>query len=347
MGPFEVIIIASVSFISVVLLNALAPSLGLLDIPSDRKIHSHEIPLVGGLAIYIATLCACFFIFPTVSETVQLFLISCGLIVVLGSLDDKKNLGVPIRLLAQILITSILVFYSGHYLHYLGDILSTGKLDLGVWGMGFTFVATLSLINAFNWNDGIDGLAGCLALNTFVSIAVLCRMSGDGDLQLLSLILAVSVIPFVLFNLGLVPGPVKKVFLGDAGSMFIGLGIIWLFVLGTQGENPAFKPVTAVWIAAIPLWDLTSTFYRRIKHGQSPFKAGNDHLHHLCLRMGLSQRQTLGLIMMVGCLASVVGVAGEYYLVPEYIMLAIYVALFFSYSVLLTRLWKRLDVSKV
>jgi len=344
MDVLDLALIAFISFLSIIILNELAPRIGLVDVPSERKIHHTETPLVGGIAIYLATLSACFLVLPLESSTLQLFLISCGLIVVLGSLDDHRNLGVPVRLIAQFLITSILVFYAGSYIHFLGNILGTGNIDLGVWGIAFTFVATLSLINAFNWNDGIDGLAGGLALNTFVAIAILFQLKGSTELNQLPWILAVSLIPFLLFNLGLVPGPVRKVFMGDAGSMFIGLGIIWLFVLGTQGSNPSFRPVTAVWIAAIPLWDLTCTVCRRLNARRSPFKASKDHFHHLLLALGFSQRKALLVILTISLFTSVVGVVGEYYLVAEHIMLAIYVGLFFIYGVGLSLGWRRVKI---
>lgn len=341
MDVLDLTLVALISFFSIVIFNALAPRLGLLDQPAERKIHTHTTPLVGGIAIYIATFMGCLLLLPLHSVFVQLFLISCGLIVLLGALDDQRNLGVAIRLVSQVLITSILIFGADSYLHYLGNILGRGAIDLGVLGIVFTYVATLSLINAFNWTDGIDGLAGGLALTTFASLAILFQLNGSSELQELSSILTMSLIPFLLFNLSFIPGPVKKIFMGDAGSMFIGLAIIWLFVLGTQTEQAAFRPVAAVWITAIPLWDLTATVYRRLKARQSPFKAGKDHFHHLLLALGFNQKQSLLIILSISVVTCVMGVLGEYYLVAEHIMLAIYVSLFFIYSALLSFFWKR------
>lgn len=334
------------SFSALFILRAIAPRFGLVDLPSARKIHTQETPLVGGIAIYMATFFACLLIFPLDSNLLQLFLISCGLIVILGGLDDQRDLGVPIRLVAQCLITSILVFYAGTYIHFLGDIVALGNIDLGLWGIVFTFVATLSLINAFNWVDGIDGLAGGLALTTFASLAILFELKGVSELRELPLILSVSLVPFLLFNLGIVPGRIRKIFMGDAGSMFIGLGIIWLFVLGTQGEQPSFRPVTAVWVTAIPLWDLTLTVYKRLKAGLSPFQAGKDHFHHLLLALGLNQYQVLFVVLFISFLMCMAGVLGEFYLVPEHIMLAIYVILFFVYSSALSVFWRKVKLQR-
>ncbi|TKG14650.1 hypothetical protein FCV84_11550 [Vibrio breoganii] len=90
---------------------------------------------------------------------------------------------------------------------------------------------------------------------------------------------------FIIFNLDIIKGRFNKVFMGDAGSMVIGLTVVWLLVLGSQGENADFNPVTALWIIAVPLMDMTAIMYRRVKKGQSPFKPdrnpGQDREHIL------------------------------------------------------------------
>lgn len=335
----ELVFVAFVCFFAVVMLNAMAPRLGLVDVPSKRKSHTGDVPLVGGIAFYIATFSACAIVFPVDSSTIQLFLISCGLIVLLGSVDDYRSLGVPFRLFAQFMIASILIFSANAYIHDLGDIFGLGQMEIKFWGIGFTFAAILSLINAFNMCDGIDGLAGALALNAYICIAILFQLQGASECPELPIILIAGILPFLLFNLGLVPGPVAKVFLGDAGSMFIGLSIIWLFVLGSQGEQPAFRPVTALWIVAIPLWDMTAIVYRRLRQGLSPFRASRDHLHHIFLKFGFNSKQALLIILSISIVTSGVGLLGEYLLIPEYIMLPAFVVCFLFYNFCLMRVW--------
>ena len=123
--------------------------------------------------------------------------------------------------------------------------------------------------------------------------------------------------------------------MGDAGSMFIGLSVIWLLTMGTQGEQASFRPVTALWICAIPLMDMLAIVVRRYKNGKSPFKPDRDHLHHILQRAGLSSTQTLVAISSAAVIMSVMGLAGEYFSIPDIIMLTgfFYVRLLcFSYK---------------
>lgn len=326
-----------ISFFSILFLYPMAKKIGLLDHPCDRKCHSGTIPLVGGIAIYIATLTACSLVFHN-NTTINLFLISSGLIVFLGALDDYLNLGAKIRLIAQVLIASILIFGAGRYIHYFGDLLGFGLLDIGAWGIIFTMVAILSAINAFNMTDGIDGLAGFLALNTYGSLALLFYLNGSNMLAL-PIILIFSIIPFLLFNLGFVPGPVKKIFMGDAGSMFIGLSVVWLLVLGTQGDNPIFRPVTALWIIAVPLIDMTVIVIRRVQKGKSPLQADRGHLHHIFIRTGFSSHQALFYIVLISLIYSAIGLTGEFYAVPEWIMFALFMLVFCVYAYGIHHAW--------
>jgi UDP-GlcNAc:undecaprenyl-phosphate GlcNAc-1-phosphate transferase len=120
--------------------------------------------------------------------------------------------------------------------------------------------------------------------------------------------------------------------MGDAGSMFIGLSVIWLLSMGTQGESASFKPVTALWICAVPLMDMLAIVMRRYRKGKSPFKPDRDHLHHILQRAGLSSRQTLIAISVFSVLMSIIGLLGEYFQVPESISLILFVLVFVLYN---------------
>jgi UDP-GlcNAc:undecaprenyl-phosphate GlcNAc-1-phosphate transferase len=128
--------------------------------------------------------------------------------------------------------------------------------------------------------------------------------------------------------------------MGDAGSMFVGLSVIWLLTMGTQGEQASFRPVTALWICAIPLMDMLAIVVRRYKNGKSPFKPDRDHLHHILQRAGLSSSQTLMAISIVAVIMSLIGLAGEYFNVAESIMLLSFLAMFIIYNLVIRRITK-------
>ncbi|WP_143870058.1 UDP-N-acetylglucosamine--undecaprenyl-phosphate N-acetylglucosaminephosphotransferase [Catenovulum sediminis] len=335
----EIIAAIAISFASVFILQPFAEKIGLVDKPNARKLHKGSIPLIGGIAFYIATLTACLVAFPG-DKLITLFLISSAFVVFLGVLDDYHNLSVRSRIVSQILIASIMVYGAGKYIHNLGDLVGLGVIDIGIAGTILTFIAVIGAINAFNMTDGIDGLAGSLALNTFASIGILFYLTEQGSLLALPVILVCAIIPYLAFNLSLVPGPVKKIFMGDAGSMFIGLSVIWLLTLGTQSDAPAFRTVTALWIIGIPLMDMAAIIYRRVRKGQSAFLPDRDHLHHIFLRAGFSSRQSLAIIFSLSLLYSGFGIAGEIYQLPEWFMFVSFLAVFVLYCYALMHVWK-------
>jgi UDP-GlcNAc:undecaprenyl-phosphate GlcNAc-1-phosphate transferase len=164
-------------------------------------------------------------------------------------------------------------------------------------------------------------------------------MSGQNDYVSYPLILATATIPYLIFNLGLA-SKARKIFMGDAGSMFIGLSVIWLLTMGTQNENASFRPVTALWICAVPLMDMLAIVVRRYKNGKSPFKPDRDHLHHILQRVGYSSRKTLLIISISAVAMSIIGLAGEYFNVPDIIMLTGFIFMFVCYVVVIRKITK-------
>jgi UDP-GlcNAc:undecaprenyl-phosphate GlcNAc-1-phosphate transferase len=141
-----------------------------------------------------------------------------------------------------------------------------------------------------------------------------------------------------MLNMG-VFGQRKKVFMGDAGSMMIGFTVIWLLLLSSQEQQALMRPVTALWLIAVPLMDMTAIMIRRVKRGDSPFKPDREHLHHIFQRIGLSSGQTLAIICLIAATFSGVGIAGEIFDVPEYIMFYAFMLCFALYLYLLMRVW--------
>lgn len=329
-----------VCYFTIKLVKPFALKVGLVDIPNHRKVHTGEVPLVGGIAVYIGVLTASAILLPQ-GQIINLYLISSGLIVMLGALDDYKDLSVSIRIIAQVLIASLMVYGAGLYLQDFGDILFGLNTRLGWAGYPMTILAVIAAINAFNMTDGIDGLAGMLSLVAFVGISILMFFNNQ-SLYVLPLILAASIIPFLMFNLGIVGGAAKKVFMGDAGSMFVGLSIVWLLVIGTQGveSDISFRPVTALWLIAIPFLDMCAITIRRLLKKRSPFKPDKEHVHHIMMRLGLSARSALYLISFISLLFATFGLMGEYFQWSETFMFLTFLLVFVLYFFALKHAWK-------
>jgi UDP-GlcNAc:undecaprenyl-phosphate GlcNAc-1-phosphate transferase len=319
------------AFIAIKVFKPIAIDVGLVDKPNARKHHDGQVPLIGGISIFAAVLAASLIWLPNTLE-LRMYLVASAMMVFIGALDDKFDLKVRIRIVGQIIIASLMIYGVGGYISNLGNLFSFGDIELGPVGIIFTYFAIIVVINAYNMVDGIDGLIGSLSLNTFTAIAILFLISGNTSYLSYPLILATATLPYLIFNLGFFKSYSKKIFMGDAGSMFIGLSVIWLLTIGTQGESASFRPVTALWICAIPLMDMLAIVMRRYRKGKSPFKPDRDHLHHILQRAGLSSRQTLVVISIASALMSTLGVLGEYFQVPESIALALFVLLFILYN---------------
>lgn len=319
------------AFLAIKFFKPVAIEVGLVDKPCERKQHDGHIPLIGGISIFLAVLAASLLWLPNTLE-LRMYLIASAMMVFIGALDDKFDLRVRVRIVGQIIIASLMIYGVGGYIANLGNLFALGDINLGPVGIIFTYISIIVVINAYNMIDGIDGLIGSLSINTFTSVALLFLMSGQTDYLSYPLVLATATLPYLMFNLGLFKRETKKIFMGDAGSMFVGLSVIWLLTMGTQGEQASFRPVTALWICAIPLMDMLAIVVRRYKNGKSPFKPDRDHLHHMLQRAGLSPKQTLLSISIVAALMSGVGLLGEYLQIAESIMLFMFLVSFFFYA---------------
>ena len=120
----------------------------------------------------------------------------------------------------------------------------------------------------------------------------------------------------------------------------LGLAVIWLLLIGSQGEQAAFSPVSALWLIAIPLMDMVTIMIRRIRKKQSPLKADREHLHHIFLRAGLSSSQALIVIVAVSSVLAIVGIVSDMFSVNSSLMFLSFFIVFIGYFYLISHIWK-------
>lgn len=319
------------SLASLFFMREVAKTLNLVDTPSQRKQHTGAIPLVGGISICI-TLAHFIYTNPDIIEHSSTFLISIVILTFVGALDDKFDINFSIRLVIQATLSICVMISTGIELNTLGNILGLGEIKLGPFGYIITVIAVIGVVNAFNMVDGIDGLLGGLSIVTFTSLAILLFISGQYDLAYFCIVIVTSIVPYILLNLGLLKRR-RKVFMGDAGSMLIGFTVIWLLLLSSQnGVSPPLRPVTALWLVALPLMDMSSVIIRRILKGSSPFKPDREHLHHIFQELGFSSNKTLFIICFISMLFAVFGIYGELMNVSESLMLYSFLICFILYT---------------
>lgn len=165
-----------------------------------------------------------------------------------------------------------------------------------------------------------------------VLVFISWKASLEQPLSILLLLIAV-VLAFLRFNLCF-PHIPYRVFMGDAGSMFLGFMVAWFLISLSQSEQRVMTPVTALWILAVPLFDTGRLTIHRLIKGQSPFAADREHFHHLLLDAGLTKNQTLLIMLSFATGFAVIGILGLYLDISEALMfwgfIGLFVLLFFG-----------------
>lgn len=297
---FQFVVAALLSCITCFLLvpelSKQAIRFGLVDKPTDRKQHSGEVPIIGGMAIFLSTLLAVLLVSP--SYWVLMPLAVGSVLVLMGVLDDKFNLSAIIRLPIQIVV-ALLLIYLGHVgIESVGNLMGAGPVIMtGAVSIVFTVMCTVGVINSINMIDGVDGLSGVIISITILPLIYFCLKSGDTESVVLLVSLLASVLVFLYFNARIFRQK-AVIFMGDAGSMLFGLLLVWYFIRLTQGDSHILSPIAAGWIFGLPLVDTISVMVARVLQKRSPFDADRNHFHHQLLDSGFSVNQTV-LIMAV------------------------------------------------
>lgn len=310
-----------------------------LDHPDARKHHQQATPAVGGLAMALAIATCAALQFSGHAAFLTILFATCT-IVVIGFLDDWKKLPVAIRFMVQGGAAWMVSVSAGVQLTQFGDLFGSGAIVLGVASIPLTIFATVGVANALNLSDGMDGLAGGLALIATVFIAAAAYGSGMETTLEGLLLLGGVVIGFLFFNMRFSWQQRAKVFMGDSGSLMLGFLLALAAIRVTQNEGNALPPAAALWFFAIPLWDTVSLMIRRVLKGKSPFHPGRDHLHHILLRVGYTDSQVVRFILMVAVACSLVGFVGWRNGVSDAVLCYGFLAMFALYFAGVHHAWK-------
>ena len=301
-------------------------TLNITDNPDyEHKLHDTNTPFVGGVGV-LAALCFAFILLINLhSEYFQkcIALLICSIIIwSTGFVDDAIKLGYKLRLAIQALVALIMILAGGVVVNELGGLFFGFPLQLGTFfGIIFTLIATIGGINALNMMDGVDGLSGSIALVSLLLIGAAAYIAQDQHNLILICALAGGVVGFLHFNLRHPYQRNARVFLGDNGSMLLGVMFAWLLVDIAQNPNPSITPVTAIWLFSVPLLDMFSVMMRRMFSGHSPFTPDRKHLHHLLMKSGFRVSEIVFTITLLHGLLGIIGLAGLYLGVPEFAML--------------------------
>lgn len=270
---------------------------GALDRPDPRKVHKRIMPRLGGLAIYLSFVIAVM-LTREITQQVAGLLVGGSLIVLLGIIDDTRGLSPRIKLTGQV-VAALAVVYFGLTVDSLTNPFSAEEvIALGLLSIPVTVLWIVSVTNAVNLIDGLDGLAGgtsCIATLTLAAVvwfdittAEAGGSQGQWDAIMLALILAAAILGFLRYNF--YPA---RIFLGDSGSMYLGFNVAALSVMGLAKSATFISVIIPVVILGIPLLDTIFAVVRRY-HGHKPImQPDKEHLHHRLMQMGLSHPQAV------------------------------------------------------
>lgn len=333
---FSLAMACATSLTALLLLTPVARAVGLVDTPNSRKLHEGAVPLIGGITIFISSIVYLLFFAPQVHDKILVLFATASLLFLSGLMDDFKPLSWRMRLVTQVFAAGSMIYFTDIKIESLGDLFGFGLIETGMLSVPLTILAVVGITNAFNLCDGIDGLAGSLALVAIAAI-IAFQSSGGGnpDLDFL-LAIGAATVPYLLFNI--FGNQNRKVFLGDAGSLFIGYVICFTLIHQTQRADATIQPASALWVVAIPLVDTIGVMVRRVRKGQSPFQPDRNHLHHILMRAGFSPKGAL--VLLTGSASSLVllGLAIEGS-APQWSFPAFFLV-FIGYYWLLTHAWR-------
>ncbi|GAA4423681.1 MraY family glycosyltransferase [Bremerella cremea] len=318
-----------ISLITTSLVRRWAPRLGLVDLPNERKVHITPTPLGGGIGIWtglvvpfaIAQLIVWYatqhpdvtFSTPILQKawdfaqphlagyqakamSLWTLLTLATVLAVVGLLDDLTGLGWKIRLAVQFAVASIVVWFLDWKLSFFLDIPLLPDIVTLFW--------IVALINSFNMLDNMDGLsAGIAGIGSFMlaSVLLLAPDPATAGPQLFVggflLVLTGSILGFLYHN-----RPPAKIFMGDAGSYLIGFCMAVMTILATFGsyeDNRQHAILAPLCILAVPLYDLITVLYIRLREGRSPFQADKCHFSHRLVEMGFSKTSAVLVIYLL------------------------------------------------
>jgi UDP-GlcNAc:undecaprenyl-phosphate GlcNAc-1-phosphate transferase len=296
------------------LVRACARRLGLVDHPDGRrKIHPEPIPLAGGIAILLATgiALALFLMVPTPVQGPLLeqgdFLLGLFLaalvIGAVGIIDDRRGMPARVKLVGQLASIAIVI----HFGLVVRELRLFGwEVELGALAIPFTVCWLLGAINSLNLIDGMDGMLTSLGLIICGTMVVMAVVVGQWAAACVAVALAGALLGFLRYNF-----PPATIFLGDTGSMLIGL-VVGVLAIKASLKGPATVGLAApVAILTLPFFDTLAAIVRRKLTGRNICAGDRGHLHHCLLRSGLSCRRALlwvaifGLVTAAGTLASI------------------------------------------
>ena len=270
---------------------AIAKSKNLVDNPDARKLQKRPVPVMGGIAVFFGVICGtlfatcicdCYSILPII--------LAMSMMLYVGAIDDIIDLSPRNRIIIEVLAVLGIIFSEGACIDSLHGLWGIETFSWWI-GIPLTIFAGVGIINAMNMIDGVNGLSSGLCITFSCMFGIAMYKSYDYPNAMLAFVFAGALVPFLIHN---VLGKTSKMFIGDAGTMAMGILMTWYVIQMLRSDhNPRWASYVSeqhlslvaltLAILAVPVGDTLRVMFRRMTKGQSPFKADKTHLHHMIL----------------------------------------------------------------
>jgi UDP-GlcNAc:undecaprenyl-phosphate/decaprenyl-phosphate GlcNAc-1-phosphate transferase len=296
-----------VSFIAIPAIVRIARNKNLMDVPNGRTSHSGMVPSLGGVAIFAGLMMGASLFLPKMDLNAYRYMLGALLIVFfIGQKDDIESISARTKFIAQLFAAFLVVIPGDFRIMTLHGFLNIH--DIPDWAsVVMSIMLIIIIINAFNLIDGIDGLASGIGISTAGFMGLWLYGLEYYGMAVVAAALVGGLIPFFIFN---VFGKKNKLFMGDTGSLVIGLlvSVFTLQVCSVEIQHDLFlymkaTPAVAIAILIFPLFDLIRVFSLRLSRGKSPFQPDRGHIHHLVTDAGLSHRRSTFFILLFNLVA--------------------------------------------
>lgn len=304
-----------------------------------RKEHKENISRLGGIGIFCGFTITVLLFATTVHYEEANFLIASSIFLfALGIKDDIYGVSPNTKFALQILVASILVVLGGFRLSSLYGVFYVWDVHPVMGGL-FSVALIIFINNAFNLIDGVDGLAGAVGATVCLCFGVLFALSNGIAYAFIAFAMLGAILGFLVFNY-----PPAKIFMGDTGSLIIGLVAVVLAIkfieLNKVGVAPgpyfSSAPSIAVAVLIVPVFDSLRIFFIRVINGKSPFKGDRNHIHHRLLRLGLNAKQIILVTLLFN--VGMIGFTVLFRYLGNFVLIFLQIGICMMFNILLTYL---------
>lgn len=318
------------SAICMPLILKVAHSRKLYDGLDPRKIHTGNIPRLGGLGIFLSFAIAIGIMTLAVGTGVDtgrrfwVVILFMFVVHLIGLVDDFRNLRAVYKFLVEF-AGAVTLAALGFRFMSMPLPFGAGILEFGFWSYPLTVLWIIGVTNALNLIDGMDGLAGGVSALAAAAFGLSFLLNGDRGAALVCFVLVGALFGFLAFNL-----PPAKIFMGDGGALFLGFTLAILPLIGQVSGKPEIGFVSAVTVLLLPIFDTFAAIVRRSRAGVSAFTPDKLHLHHKLLDLGLSARGALVVIYGAQALLCLIALSG--FVLSPWLALVLALATWLAYA---------------